>query len=108
MSCRDRSASQQAARYTLAPLPVLCYACVGAEDIYDVNSGISDGFPDFFVSYLFENAVAEQCTVFGGLVGVSQAQIPAGFTPSIATHLDVMFNSTVISPAGIMLAKASK
>ncbi|OCL01566.1 PEBP-like protein [Glonium stellatum] len=41
-----------------------------------------------------------------GLAGVSRAQTPAGFTPSVATHLDVMFNSTVVSPAGLTLAKA--
>ena len=43
-----------------------------------------------------------------GLVGVSQAQTPAGFTLSVTTHLDVMFNSMVVSPAVITLAKASK
>jgi len=41
-----------------------------------------------------------------GLAGVSRAQTPAGFTPSVDTHLDIMFNSTVVSPAGITLAKA--
>jgi hypothetical protein len=43
-----------------------------------------------------------------GLVGVSRAQTMADFTPSVTTHLDVMINSTVVSPAGITLVKASK
>ena len=42
------------------------------------------------------------------LVGVSQVQTPAGFTPSVTTHLDAVINSTVVSPTGMTLAKASK
>jgi len=41
------------------------------------------------------------------LLGVSQAQTPSGFTPSVANQLTVMFNSTVVSPAGVQLSKAA-
>ncbi|ORX96968.1 phosphatidylethanolamine-binding protein [Clohesyomyces aquaticus] len=40
------------------------------------------------------------------LVGVSLAQTPQGFTPSVNTKLDVIFNSTVVKKPGELLTKA--
>ena len=42
------------------------------------------------------------------LVGVAQAQTPKGFTPSVNSKLDVLFNSTAVSEPGKLLTKASK
>ncbi|CAK7206148.1 hypothetical protein SEUCBS139899_008933 [Sporothrix eucalyptigena] len=42
------------------------------------------------------------CAALAGLV---VAQTPDGFTPSVATHLDVVFGSKAVSPSGTSLAK---
>ncbi|KAF2467822.1 PEBP-like protein, partial [Lindgomyces ingoldianus] len=41
------------------------------------------------------------------MVGVSQAQTPTGFTPSVKTKLDVLFNSTAVNTPGQQLTKAA-
>jgi hypothetical protein len=37
----------------------------------------------------------------------AQAQTPKGFTPSVNTKLDVIFNSTTVKTPGELLSKAS-
>ncbi|KAF2191946.1 PEBP-like protein [Zopfia rhizophila CBS 207.26] len=44
--------------------------------------------------------------LLAALVGVSRAQTPEGFTPSVETKLDVMFNGTVLNTPGQQLTKA--
>jgi hypothetical protein len=36
------------------------------------------------------------------------AQTPAGFTPSVAAHLDVVFGTKVVDPPGTPLSKSGK
>ncbi|KIH91005.1 hypothetical protein SPBR_02021 [Sporothrix brasiliensis 5110] len=43
--------------------------------------------------------------VCAAAVGLVSAQTPDGFTPSVATHLDVTFGSKAVSPSGTSLAK---
>ncbi|KAF2492059.1 PEBP-like protein [Lophium mytilinum] len=45
--------------------------------------------------------------LLASLLSVSRAQTPSGFTPSVSNQLTVMFNSTVVSPAGKQLSKAT-
>ncbi|KAF2816160.1 PEBP-like protein [Mytilinidion resinicola] len=41
------------------------------------------------------------------LLSAALAQTPSGFIPSVSNQLTVMFNSTVVSPAGKQLSKAT-
>jgi hypothetical protein len=40
-------------------------------------------------------------------IAQAQAQTPKGFTPSVNTKLDVIFNSTTVKTPGELLSKAS-
>lgn len=40
------------------------------------------------------------------IAGLAAAQTPEGFSPSVATHLDVTFGGKAVLPAGTSLAKA--
>jgi phosphatidylethanolamine-binding protein len=39
------------------------------------------------------------------LAGGSVAQTPAGFTPNVKAHLDVIFGTKAVNPPGMALAK---
>lgn len=46
--------------------------------------------------------------LIAALVGIAQAQTPQGFTPTVDTKLNVMFNNTVVANPGELLPKSSR
>jgi hypothetical protein len=42
------------------------------------------------------------------LAGFAVAQTPEGFTPKVDTHLEVMFGTKNVDPAGMTLTKAGE
>lgn len=56
----------------------------------------------FFIMYI------SVILLFVSLLGPALAQTPPGFEPTVIQQLTVMYNSTVVSPAGMQLSKAGK
>ena len=62
----------------------------------------------FLLLLLTRNMVSSSSLVSAALFGFALAQTPNGFRPQVQKTLEVSFNSTLVSPAGLILKKTGK